>query len=96
MKAIGYILLSYFQQSPIIQFVIAIIAFIFASIWTLWLPFFTMNTDVGIKFTKTRMIHEPWVLFLFALIYLVISMGAHLTRLIKSNASALVPHYRQK
>ncbi len=96
MKAIGYILLSYFKQSPIIHFVLAIIAFIFASIWTLWLPFFTMNSEVGIKFNQTSNIHDPWLLFIAALFYLVSSMGAHLTRLIKSNASALVPYYRQK
>jgi len=96
MKAIGYILRSYFQQSPIIHFVMAIIAFTIANIWTLWLPFFTMNADVGVKWNRPRMIHDPWVIFLVALVYLVISMGSHLTRLIKSNASALVPYYRQK
>jgi hypothetical protein len=85
-KAIGYILLSYFQQNflNILGTVIAIILFLIASVAVL------VNPEAAVK-----KIVPIWNYFLLALLYILYVSGVQIKGLIKSNATALFPHYRK-
>jgi hypothetical protein len=85
-KAIGYILLSYFQQDfwGILATVIAIIILVVASLMAV--------VDPGVGMEK---IESSWHLFLVALLAILYISAAHMWGLIKSNATALLPHYRR-
>lgn len=85
-KAIGYILLSYFQQNflNILGTVIAIILLLIASIAAL-----------GNAETAVEKIVPTWNFFLVALIFILFVSAMQMKGLIKSNAAALFPHYRK-
>ena len=80
MKSIRYILLSYFQQ----HFFGSLLTVIGILIWLV------ANYQLLAN-------HAPksFLGFFFALLCMTLIMGQHLKRLIKSNSSALLPHYRR-
>jgi hypothetical protein len=85
-KAIGYILLSYFQQDfwGILATVIAIFILVAAS--------FTAVVDPGVGMEK---IESIWHWLLGAYLAVLYISAAHMERLIASDANALLPHYRR-
>jgi len=85
-KAIGYILLSYFQQNflNILGTVIAIILLLIASIAALG------NPEAAVE-----KIVPTWNYFLVALLFILYVSAMQMKGLIKSNAAALFPHYRR-
>jgi len=85
-KAIGYILLSYFQQNflNILGTVTGIIILLVASIAAL------VNPETAVE--KIEPIRN---FFLVALLFILYVSGMQMKGLIKSNATALFPHYRQ-
>ncbi|MFC1554456.1 hypothetical protein ACFL7D_07475 [candidate division KSB1 bacterium] len=86
MKPIRYILQTYFQQefNGMLIFVLSIIVFIATNI-----------TDFSGSETGMEREVKTGVLFLVALCGIVINMADHLKRLIRSNASILIPNYRK-
>jgi hypothetical protein len=85
-KAIGYILLSYFQQNflNIMGTVVAVILLLVASIASLVNPEAAVEKIVPIR-----------NYFLVALLFILYVSAMQIKGLIKSNATALFPHYRQ-
>lgn len=85
-KAIGYILLSYFQQNflNIMGTVIAIILLLIASITAL------VNPE-----TAVEKIVPIWNYFLVALLFILFVSAMQMKGLIKSNSTVLFPHYRR-
>ena len=85
-KAIGYILLSYFQQNflNILGTVIGTILLLVASIAALGNP----------EAVKEKIV-PTWNYFLVALLFILYVSAMQMKGLIKSNATALFPHYRR-
>jgi len=87
MKAVKYIVLSYFQQNffGTLGMVIALIFFIFGNISIL-------------KYGQMDLSGEliAWKSFYLGLILLLAILSVHLKRMVKSNASALLPDYKKR
>jgi len=87
MKAVKYILLSYFQQNffGTLGMVIALVFFIFGNI-------------AVFKYGRMELSGEliSWKSFYLGLILLLAILSIHLKRMVKSNASALLPDYKKR
>jgi len=82
MKSIKYIFLSYFQQYFFGTFgmIMAMILFIVGTAYS---------------FSNSPSVYTCIKIFYFAIISLSLIMAVHLRRMVKSNASALLPNYRR-
>jgi len=87
MKSIKFILMSYFQQQffGILGMFLAFGLFIVANFSTFSIQEVNLNGDF-----------RGWKIFFIALVVLIMVMAMHLRRMLKSNATALLPHYRSK
>ena len=87
MKSVKYIFLSFFQQYFLgtIGMLLAILFFVVAT-------FRALSYDLS----NPEEIYKVWLLYYFALLAMVYILSVHLKRMIKSNAAAMLPNYKQK